>query len=162
MPLDDTGRRPPKPAIALAAVDPIAAGFIEIVRIIDLAVPANRAKGRRLAKLTTAWRVYRLQKIRRLVERLWDLGMAEAVKGGLIPDHTAYPEPAGTYRVVYAGEVVEISLAVAEPIEGINFPGFLADLLKAGVEAKLIKRLTRKHRTETKPAHRFTVSLIGG
>lgn len=97
---------------------------------------------------------------RREAEKEWDASISSAVKTGVIPDHIANPEPAGTSRVVYADDEIQISLAVVAPIVGINFAGFVASLLKAGVDAKLIARNTKRHRTETKAAHRFTCSLV--
>lgn len=161
MPLDDTRARA-RPIAKVAKPDAIAAGFAEIVRIIGVPMPASKAKGTRLAKAETSWKVYRGQKVRRLVEKLWENIMAEAVRQDVIPDHLEHPEPPGTNRMVYVGEAVEISLAVSEPVEGINFEGFVADLLKAEVKPALIKRLTRRHRTETRAAHKFTASLMIG
>lgn len=120
-----------------------------------------RRRARKPAAGLAAMRVYDAQTGRRDAEKEWDLALAGAVKAGVIPDHLASPEPAGTNRVVYADDSMQISLSVVAPIVGINFAGFVAGLVKAEVDPKLIARLTRKHRTETRPAHRFTSSLVG-
>jgi hypothetical protein len=49
---------------------------------------------------------------------------------------------------------------VFAPIVGVDHAGYVADLLKAGVKPALIKRLDKKHRTEMRPAHKFTASLV--
>jgi hypothetical protein len=84
-----------------------------------------------------------------------------AVKLGVLPDWDKHPLPVGTAQVVYADGELVISLNVVAPIAGIDHAGYVADLLKAGVKPALIKRLDKKHRTETRPAHKFTSSLLG-
>jgi hypothetical protein len=85
---------------------------------------------------------------------------AAAVKLGVLPDHERFPLPVGTSQVVYADGLLVISVTVLEPIAGIDHAGYVADLLKAGVKPALIRRLDKKHRTETRPAHRFSSSLV--
>jgi hypothetical protein len=85
---------------------------------------------------------------------------AAAVKLGVLPDHERFPLPVGTAEVVYADDGLVISVTVVAPITGWDHAGFVADLLKAGVKPALIKRLDKKHRTETRPAHKFVSSLV--
>ncbi len=85
-----------------------------------------------------------------------------AVRLGILPDHEKHPLPVGTCEVVYADDGLVISVTVLEPIAGIDHAGYVADLLKAGVKPAVIKRLDKRHKTETRPAHRFTSSLVSG
>jgi hypothetical protein len=85
---------------------------------------------------------------------------AAAVKLGILPDWEKFPLPVGTCLVVYQDGTVSIALTVVEPIVGCDHAGFVADLLKAGVKPALLKRLEKKHRTETRPAHKFTSSVV--
>lgn len=121
----------------------------------------QRVRKTNTAAARAARRVFDAQVGRREAEKEWDGAIAGAVKAGVLPDYQANPEAAGTNRVVYADAELQISLAVLAPIVGINFAGFVAGLVKAGVDGKLLTRLTRRHRTETRAAHRITPSLVG-
>jgi hypothetical protein len=87
---------------------------------------------------------------------------AAAVKAGVMFDHLKDPMEPGTAQVVYAGAVIEISVAVGQPVAGIDHDGFVEGLLLAGVKLSLIKRLSARHATDTRPAHTFTSSLVTG
>ena len=106
-----------------------------------------------------AWEYHVASHLLRIAETRRKRAHAAAVRAGVIFDHERAPEPVGTNRLVYSGPLVEIGVAVAAPIEGIDHAGFVADLLRAGVKPALVKRLTTKHTTETRPAHKFTSSL---
>lgn len=138
MPLDDTRRTKAKPSKRTVAL-----------------------RLRREEQADAALEIREAQAARRKGESRWDAAIKQGIKSHVIPDFTAMPEPVGTNRVVYADAQTQISLFVAEPIEGLNYLGFIADLLKADVDPKLVKRLSRKHRTETRPAHRLTSSPVG-
>lgn len=101
------------------------------------------------------------QAARRKGETRWEAAIRRGIKSHVLPDFSTDPEPVGTNRVVYVDAQTQISLFVAEPIEGLDHVGFIADLLKANIDPKLVKRLARKHRTETRPAHRLTSSPVG-
>lgn len=88
--------------------------------------------------------------------------VAAAIRSGVLFDHLKEPMEPGTSQVIYSGRSVEISVAVGQPIEGVDHDGFVDGLLAAGVKPALIKRLAAKHATETRPAHRFTSSLVAG
>lgn len=101
------------------------------------------------------------QAARRKAETDYEAAMKLCVGCGVLPDFAANPEEPGTNRVVYADGATQITLFVAEPIEGINTAGFIADLIRAEVDPKLVRRLAKKHRTEARPAHRLTSSPVG-
>jgi hypothetical protein len=128
----------------------------------DTAMPRCKARGVALAEERAAYRLFVAGHCRRRAETEWNAALALAVETGVIFDHREDPEPVGTDRVVFAGLVTEIRVTVAAPIAGVDHAGFVADLLKAGVKPALIKRLTGKHATETRPAHSFKPSLVTG
>lgn len=138
MPLDDTRRRKPQPSKRTLAL-----------------------RLKREEQAAVALEIREAQAARRKGETRWEAAIKQGIKAHVIPDFATAPEPVGTNRVVYVDAKTQISLFVAEPIEGLNHLGFIADLLKAGVDPKLIKRLARKHLTETRPAHRLTSSPVG-
>lgn len=126
----------------------------------DTSRPPSKAAFRKQAKAAAAKRLSDAQKARKEADKEWDNALVGAVKAGVIPDCTANPESAGTNRVVYKDAVLQITLSVAASISGIYLPGFLAGLAKAKVDPKLITRLSIKHATETRPAHKFTASQV--
>jgi hypothetical protein len=75
-----------------------------------------------------------------------------AVKSGVIFDHKAHPEPAGTEREVYDDGEVRITLKVAEPSQKLDEAAFLAVKLQ---------RLVDKHTHDTAASHTFSSSLVG-
>jgi hypothetical protein len=138
MPLDGTSRGKPQPSKRTIAL-----------------------RLRREEQSAVALEIREAQAARRKGETRWEAAIKLGIKARVIPDFTTTPEPVGTNRVVYVDAKTQISLFVAEPIEGLDYLGFIADLLKAGFEPKVVKRLARKHRTETRPAHRLTSSPVG-
>jgi hypothetical protein len=112
---------------------------------------ATRAAVRAYHDASVAWRAYEAARKR---------AHAALVKLGIFPDHEKHPLPVGTNMVVYSDGEVVITLTVAEPIAGINYEGMAADLLKLGIKPATLKRLEKKHRTETRPAHKFVSSLV--
>jgi hypothetical protein len=86
---------------------------------------------------------------------------AEAVKSGVIFDHAADPEEPGTDRQVYDDGAVRITVKVAEPIEKLDVPAFLAGLVAAKVPPATIKRLKDRHTVKLPAAHSFSSSLVG-
>jgi hypothetical protein len=123
---------------------------------------AKPASLKREEQSAAALEIREAQAARRKGESRWDAAIKLGIKARVIPDFTISPEPAGTNRVVYLDALTQISLFVAEPIEGLDYAGFIADLLKARPdEVKLVRRLARKHRTETRPAHRLTSTPAG-
>ena len=140
---------------AIGKTDAINAAFASIGYVNGSAMPRCRR-----AKELVAWEYHLASHLLRVAETRRKKAHADAVKAAVIFDHEKFPEPVGTNRLVYAGEVVEISVSVAAPIAGVDHVAFVVDLLKAGVKPALIKRLTAKHTTETRPAHKFVSSLV--
>jgi hypothetical protein len=149
MPLDGSTRRAPREQRALRATAKAT------VR------PPSRAKLKREEEAASALEFREAQAARRKGEVAYDAALKRCVRSGVFPDFAANPEPVGTNRVVYVDGQTQIMLFVAESTVGLNHVGFIADLLKANVDPKLVKRLTKRHRTETRPAHRLTSSPVG-
>lgn len=85
-----------------------------------------------------------------------------AIKAGVMFDHKADPEPDGTARVVYDGDVVRVDLKVGSGREGVDHDAYVDSLAKAGVAPALLKRLATKHATVTAAPHSFSASLVTG
>lgn len=136
------------------------------VRTARLADDSANARARARAlfsndpQVAVAWKYHETSLALRAAEVERTKAHAAAVKAGVLFDHLTNPEPVGTSRVVYADTAVAITVTVYAPIVGVDHAGYVADLLKAGVKPALIKRLERKHRTETRPAHKFTTSVV--
>ncbi len=139
-----------KPAAAKPAAKPKGSGK-----------PARPAQAHLDDAGLAARRIYAAQLARRTAESEWLLALSAGVGAGVIPDTAATPEPVGTNRVVYADASLQITLQVAAPIAGLNVPGFVADLVRAGVAQKLVDRLAVKHGTETRPAHKLVCTPLG-
>jgi hypothetical protein len=120
----------------------------------------SRSRAKRDEQEAAAFELTEAQAARRAGEVRWEAAMKRAVKAAVVPDFSLNPEPAGTLRQTYVDNAVAVTLFVAQPIEGMDAVGLVADLLKAGVDQKLINRLTRKHRTETRAAHRITTAFV--
>lgn len=95
----------------------------------------------------------------RLAEARREKAKRAAVAGGVLPDHSAAPMPIGTTETVYTGELVTIGVKVVEQASRLDAAGFIADLEKAGLPARTLKRLVKKHTTTFSGAHIFTASL---
>lgn len=108
-----------------------------------------------------AWEYHVASALLRLAENRRTAAIKAAIKLGVMFDHKKEPLPAGSNRVVYQGPIVEIAVAVADGGRaGLFVDGFVADLVKAKVDPKLVERLRLKNRTETAPSHSFTSSLV--
>lgn len=144
---------------AVAKTQAITDHFTEIGTVAGTGMPRTTLKATPLARAVAAWKLHIAGQLRRLAESAWSAALAGAVKAGTIPDTTKNPEPVGTDRIVYAGQSVIVRLVVVKPILQVDHAGYVADALAAGVDAKLLRRLEKKHTSETRPAHRFSTSL---
>jgi hypothetical protein len=62
--------------------------------------------------------------------------------------------------VVYASDVVTISVKVVEQADRVNVAALVADLEKTGIALRTLRRLVKKHTTPYAGAHIFTASLV--
>jgi hypothetical protein len=146
-------------ARAVTKTQAITDAFAEIGTVSRTAMPRCTLKAAALARALAAWKLHIAGQLRRLAESAWQQALAGAIKTGTIPDAAKAPEPVGTDRIVYAGPVVCIRLVVAKPIEVVDHLAYVAELLEAGVNPALLRKLAKRHTTETRPAHRFSTSL---
>jgi hypothetical protein len=107
-----------------------------------------------------AWELFCAKFLRKAAEAREALAIKAAIKAGVIFDHKLAPEPDGTARVVYEGDVVRIDLKVTTGREGVDHDGFVESLLAAGVAPKLLDKLAVKHATVSAAPHSFTPSLV--
>ena len=82
------------------------------------------------------------------------------IKAGVMFDHKKHPDEAETARVVYNGDLVRIDLTVGTGRDGIDHDAFVAFLLKAKVDAKLLARAAVNCATTTAPPHKLECSLV--
>lgn len=138
----------------------IAAALAGIGTAGDTAMPARRGSNsaERIDE-RAAWRLFVAGAIRAHGEKEYKAAMAGAVDAGVIFDHKADPEAAGTDRIVYAGAVVEIRVTVTSPRRGVDHDAFVVDLAKNGVKPALLARLAAVHATETACPHSFKATL---
>lgn len=147
MPLDS-----PTPSDkATAIID----AFGEIGRVNGTMIPR-----RSNAKDRIAYEYWVSSLLNRLSEARRDKARRAAVAGGVLPDHAANPMPVGTVETVYAGGLVTIAMKVVEQADRVDVAGLMADLEAAGVAAKLLKRLAKRHTRTFPGAHVFTASLV--
>lgn len=153
-------------ARAASKTDAISLAFRSIGDVADAAVGtespslrwANEPKTRDAAK--AAWEYHVASALLQLAAKRRDAAITAAVKAGVLFDHKKAPLPAGTQRVVYTDPFVEVAVKVEEGRAGVNHPGYVADLLLAKVDPKLLARLDRKHATTSASPHKFTSSLV--
>jgi hypothetical protein len=107
-----------------------------------------------------AWEYHVASHLLRLADARKKKAQAAAIKVGVMFDHEKQPRPIGSESVVYAGDVVDISVSVTTPATKFDLSAFCADLEKSGVKLLLINRLANKHTSENRAPHKFTSSLV--
>lgn len=84
----------------------------------------------------------------------------KAVAEGVLPDYETNPSPIGTAETVYTDGLVAVGMKVVAQADRHDVPGLVADLTKAGVDPKVLKRLLKKHTRSFNGAHIFTATLV--
>ena len=143
------------PIDAARVSDALTASFAEIGVATSIMQPRSRKNTEPFA-----WEYHVASLLLRLAEARRRRAIKAAVGAGVIFDHEKEPLAPGSDQVVYAGDVVEIRVAVATPASVLDVPAFLADLAKAGVKPALITRLTNKHTHDNRAPHKFTSSIV--
>lgn len=106
-----------------------------------------------------AWRWHVTSHLKRIAEAAQRKAGREAIVAGVIFDHEKKPLAQGTNALVYAGDVVEISVEVGTPAVRFDAAAFLVDVA-AHVPPKVLAKLTELHTHENRAPHKFSSSLI--
>jgi hypothetical protein len=106
-----------------------------------------------------AWEYYVASVLLKAADLRRERARRAAVAAGVLPDYAADPAPIGTACIVYAGALVTIAVKVVSQGDRIDGAGLVADLVAAGVDRKLLRKLVRKHTTSFAGAHTFMASL---
>lgn len=142
-------------AHSIAKTDALNTAFAAIGTSADTAIPRSKRNQEPLA-----WEYHVASHLLRRAEARKSAAVKAAVKAGVIFDHEKAPMPEGTNALVYAGDVVEISVAVTTPATRLDAPALFDDLEKSGVKRTLIDRLAGKHTHENRAPHKFTSTLV--
>jgi hypothetical protein len=114
------------------------------------------------AKLNTepvAWEYHVAGHLFRIADARKKKAQAAAVKAGVIFDHEKNPLVVGTAALVYAGEVVEISVSVTTPTTRLDPVELGVAMVKAGLALKVVEGLLRRCTHENRASHKFTSTL---
>ncbi len=134
--------------------------FLSIGKADGTAMPKWKGKPAMLTAALAAWEYHVSSRLLRIAESRRDKAIAAAIKAGVLFDHFKKPRPVGTHEIVYSGAIIEIILSVSAGTPGVDHDGFVADLVKAKIDPKLLRRLATKWAIETRPAHKFVSSLV--
>ena len=97
----------------------------------------------------------------RLAEARKRKAVSEAVKAGVMFDPDKTPRPVGTDALVYAGDVVEISVSVTTPTTKVDMEAFLADISKKHkVPADKLAALLVQHTHKNRAPHQFKSTIV--
>lgn len=107
-----------------------------------------------------AWEYHVASHLLRIAEARKTAAARSAVKAGILFDHEKRPCSAGTNALVYAGDVVEIRVAVTTPASRLDAVAFVADLEERGVSRELLDKLLTAHTKQNRAPHKFTSSLL--
>ncbi len=139
---------------AVIKVGMINAAFAEIGVTANTVMPCSRKNTERLA-----WEYYVASHLLRIAEARKKLAVKAAVNAGIMFDPEQQPMVVGTNALVYAGDVVEISVSVATAATKLDITGLFADLVTHRVKRELLDRLAAKHTKTHRAPHTFTSSL---
>ncbi len=106
-----------------------------------------------------AWEVLVAKHLKRIAAAREKKAVAAAVKAGVMFDPEKQPLPIGTQALIYAGDVVEIAVAVSAPGSHLDQPALIEDLEKAGLKLPVVNRLFNKHTSENRAPHMFTATI---
>ena len=115
------------------------------------------------AKLNTepaAWEVFVSGHLLRIAEARKKKAVRDAIKLGVMFDHEKQAMVAGTEALIYAGDVVEISVSVTSPGTKVDMEALGLAIVKAGVKLPAYERMLAACTSENRPPHKFVASLI--
>lgn len=140
---------------ANAKTKAITDAFADIGVSIETSMPRSRGN-----KEPLAWEFLVARELKRLADARDKKAVREAVKAGVMFDPEKQPLVTGASAVVYAGDVVQISVDVGTPQARVDTVELVADLIAAGVNRAMLTRLVAKHTHESRAPHRFSGSLV--
>lgn len=109
-----------------------------------------------------AWEVFAAKLLEKIAAARTKKAIKAAIAGGVIFDHAEHPEPIGTHRVVYDGDVVRIDLEVGTPGTRLDVDALIPSLVKAGLRLEKVNELINRATIENAAPHKFTASLAVG
>lgn len=107
-----------------------------------------------------AWDVFLGKHLKRMADAREKKAVAAAVKAGVMFDPEKQPMVEGTNALIYAGEVVEISVGVTTAATRFDADAFVDALEKAGVPRKTLDRLRAAHTHANRCPHSFKATLV--
>lgn len=125
----------------------------------------GRANGTRMPRSSKAsdkiaWEYHIASHLARIAEARRERAHRDAVKLGVLFDHTKAPLPQGTEQVVYAGDVVEIAVKVTTPADRLDPTELGVALVKVGVPMRTVEKVFRQCTHQTAAPHRFVSSIV--
>jgi len=107
-----------------------------------------------------AWDYHVASQLLRAAEARREKAHKACVTLGVMFDHKKNPDPVGTDRLVYPGDVVEISVKVTTATTKLDAVELGVRLVKAGLSIKIVEKLYRECTVENDAPHKFTTSLV--
>lgn len=107
-----------------------------------------------------AWEFHVARGLKSAAETRFNKAHKACVANGMIFDHKKQPLPEGHHAVLYAGDVVELSVDVGTAGERFDAVGFREELEQKGVDPKLLAKLTLKYTLTNAAPHSFKSELV--
>jgi hypothetical protein len=141
---------------AMTKTEALTEAFASIGHAAGTLMPRSANKAEELL----AWEVFAAKLLEQIAAARARKAIKAAIAGGVMFDHSEHPEPIGTNRVVYDGDVVRIDLAVGTPGTRLDIDGLIPALVKAGLRLERVNELINRHTIENAAPHKFTTSLV--
>lgn len=107
----------------------------------------------------TALRYWLMSTVSKMVRGLMEEAKRNAIKEGVIFDSMESPLPAGTEKLVYASDVVNVTVKVSRASKVFDKDEAKRNLRKAGVKQEVIDRAFEDAFGDGTPAHNFSATL---
>lgn len=107
-----------------------------------------------------AWEYHVAAHLLRIAEARKTAAVKAAVRLGVMFDAAEQPMVEGTHALVYAGDVVEISVAVTTAATRLDPVELGVALVKAGLPVQAVEKLFRRCTHANRAPHKFTSTLI--
>lgn len=112
------------------------------------------------ANAELAWELFVAKLLNRIATTRLNAVLKKAVRAGIMFDAERAPMSVGTNAVVWASDLVEVSVLVTTPTTRFDVDGFAAALVASGVKPSLVKRLREEHTLDNRAPHTFSASLV--